>query len=168
LSSLHSIQANRGRALEDLLEMVFESAGPRVKMFRQNNKWVPLRNGGRFPAKGAPVDFVGTIAGMPVAVEAKEVASGHRFPLNEQRMPQKELDALLRFTAAGGAAFIVVAFWSMDILAVWPAEAIVDYRDRMARKSLTPEDTRTALFVHNLRLLPKTLVAYYDRQANYP
>lgn len=69
---MQPIQANRGRALEDLLEAVFTGAGPTVKMFRQSNKWVPLRSGKAFPHKGAPTDFVGVISGIPVAVECSQ------------------------------------------------------------------------------------------------
>ncbi|MFY9273612.1 MAG: hypothetical protein WAO37_11510, partial [Thermacetogeniaceae bacterium] len=68
-----SVQANRGRTFEDLIELAFERT-PGAKMFRQANLWIPLRNGkaGAFPKKGAPIDFVGVIDGVPVAVECKE------------------------------------------------------------------------------------------------
>lgn len=119
---MQSIQANRGRALEDLLEAVFDGAGPRVKMFRQNNKWVPLRSGKSFPYKGVPVDFVGVVSGIPVAVECKETA-GKSLPLNSSRFPEKEVRALREFSEAGGQAFIVAAFWEVDSLAVYRFES---------------------------------------------
>ena len=66
-----SVQANRGRTFEDLIELAFERT-PGAKMFRQANLWIPLRNGGAIPKRGAPVDFLGVIDGIPVAVECKE------------------------------------------------------------------------------------------------
>lgn len=116
-----SMQANRGRTLEDLLEAVFRNAGPRaeVEMRRQYNKWVPIRGGMSFPQKGSPLDFVGVIGGKPIALECKE-NSTPRLSLHKARFPQKEIDALFRFTRAGGHAFVVAAFWNENLLAIYP------------------------------------------------
>jgi len=139
---VQSIQANRGRALEDLLETVFESAGPGVKIFRQNNKWVPLRSGRSFPYKGVPVDFVGVVSGIPVAVECKETA-GKSLPLNPSRFPEKEILALREFSEAGGRAFVVAAFWRVDSLAVYRFESFHRFWQQYktgGRASLRPDD----------------------------
>lgn len=91
-----SAQANRGRVLEDLLEKVFESAGSDVFVLRQNNRWIPWR-GRAFPQKGVPLDFVGVVQGVPVGVECKETSSA-RLPLTQSKFPEKEREALARFT----------------------------------------------------------------------
>jgi recombination protein U len=151
---LISAQANRGRALEDLLERVFESAGPGVFMLRQHSRWVPWR-GGAFPQKGAPLDFVGVVRGVPVGIECKET-SQPRFPLTLSRFPPKEREALARFALAGGAAFRVVAFWREGLLAVysWPKlEKVLG-----ARRSLKAEDADFTWVAGEARDLPSRLV----------
>ncbi|SMB96248.1 Recombination protein U [Thermanaeromonas toyohensis ToBE] len=114
-------QANRGRPLEELIERAFAGL-PGVQLFRQVNVWVPLKGGkrGAFPARGAPVDFVGAVHGVPVALECKEVAKGERFPLNGSRLPEKEVQAMKSFEEAGGRSFLLVAFWEPGLLAVYP------------------------------------------------
>lgn len=113
-------QANRGRSLEDLVEQYLADA-PGIKLFRQVNRWVPLAGGARaFPLKGAPVDFVGAVRGIPVALECKEVSRGTRFPLTESRLPAKEIRAMREFENAGGRAYLLVAFWEKDLLSLYP------------------------------------------------
>ena len=118
---MHVRQANRGRPLEELIERTFAGM-PGVQFFRQANVWVPLKSGkrGAFPAKGAPVDFVGAVYGIPVVLECKEVSRGERFPLNESRLPEKEVWAMKSFEEAGGRSFLLVAFWERGLLAVYP------------------------------------------------
>jgi len=117
-------QANRGRSLEDLIEQHLAGA-PGVKLFRQTNRWVPLENGRRaFPSGGAPIDFVGAVRGTPVALECKEVSSGGRFPLTKSRLPEKETQAMREFEKAGGEAYLLVAFWEKDVLAIYPFSTI--------------------------------------------
>lgn len=118
-------QANRGRPLEELIERLLAGISG-VQVFRQVNVWVPLKSGrrGAFPARGAPVDFVGAIYGVPVALECKEVAKGKRFPLNESRLPEKEVRAMKSFEEAGGRSFILVAFWEPGLLAVYPFRTV--------------------------------------------
>jgi hypothetical protein len=114
-------RANRGRALEELIERITDNV-PGCVLFRQANRWVPLRGGrgGAFPARGAPVDFVGAVRGVPVVLECKEVGKGKRFPLTASRLPEQEIRAMERFEEAGGRAFLLVAFWGEDALAVYP------------------------------------------------
>jgi len=47
---LVSVQANRGRTFEVIIEIAFEKT-PGAKMFRQANLWIPTCNGkaGAFP-----------------------------------------------------------------------------------------------------------------------
>jgi len=130
--------ANRGRALEELLELLFSSAGPDVCMFRQANRVVLLRNGRAFPKEGAPLDFVGVISGVPVAVECKEV-SGGRLSLGPSRFPEKEVDALRTFSEAGGRSYIVAAFWKYGVLGILSFKSFVELRSA-GRKSLTSQD----------------------------
>ncbi len=157
---MQATQANRGRALEELVEMVFGSAGPHVKMFRQSNKWVPLRSGRAFPSKGAPVDFVGAINGVPIAVECKESTNG-KLSLGKSRFPQKEIDALSDFTRAGGRAFVVAAFWQDNILAIYPFaefyEMWLNYKNRERLSYVTAKDAAAVIPIGDARRLPVLL-----------
>jgi recombination protein U len=152
---LISAQANRGRALEDLLERVFEGAGPDVFVLRQHNRWVPWR-GRAFPRKGAPLDFAGWIKGVGVGIECKETVQA-RFPLTESRFPEKERGALERCVRAGASAFLVVAFWKENVLAAysWPRlEKLL-----RAKRSLKPEDADFTLAAGKAGELPARLIA---------
>ena len=150
-----SVQANRGRALEELLEIVFNGAGPGAKLFRQANRWVPLRGGkGAFPHRGSPVDFVGVIRGVPVVVEAKETNS-LRLPTNNSRFPLKEVLALADFERAGGRAFVIAAFWKKELLAVYTVETLLGAVG--SRRSLRPEEADTVLPLEHVPDLPERL-----------
>lgn len=146
-----SVQSNRGRALEDLVERAFDS-DPGSKMFLQNNKLVILRDGTAFrpKGKGAPVDFVGAMRGVPVAIECKETSSS-RLPLTESRFPEREKAALEEFEKAGGRSFIVVAFWKEDLLAVFTVDAL------RGRKSLPPKEAAFTLPASQAMLLPQKI-----------
>lgn len=147
--------ANRGRALEELLEMVFSSSGPEVCMFRQANRIVLLRNGRAFPQKGAPIDFVGVINGVPIAVECKEVSS-ERLSLGPGRFPEKEIRALQKFYRAGGRSYIVAAFWKNDVLAVFGFENFFK-RWSEGTKSVTFQNADCVLPVQSTRQIVKIL-----------
>lgn len=164
---MRSVQANRGRALEDLLEAVFASldvtfadAVPGAKMFRQSNKWVPLRSGGAFPHKGAPVDFVGVIMGIPVALECKETAAS-TFSLHPSKFPEKEIRSLQVFSQAGGRAFVIIAFWKVESLAVFKFETLYGLWLKCqegGRASLRPGDADAVILAANVAVVPALLV----------
>jgi recombination protein U len=139
------IQANRGRSLEDLVEQYLANE-PGVKLFRQANRWVPLAGGARaFPAKGAPVDFVGAVRGIPVVLECKEVSRGSRFPLTESRLPKKEVMTMREFETAGGNAYLLVAFWEKGVLSLY-SFPFVESALAKGRKSLaSAEGTQVAV-----------------------
>lgn len=138
-------QANRGRSLEDLVEQYLANA-PGVKLFRQANRWVPLAGGARaFPARGAPADFIGAVRGVPVVLECKEVSCSNRFPLTESRLPEKEVRAMREFEAAGGKAYLLVAFWEKGVLSLYPFP-FVESALAKGRKSLAAaEGTQVAV-----------------------
>lgn len=151
-----NIQANRGRTFEDLIEMAFNRT-PGAKMFRQANLWIPLHNGkkGAFPKRGAPVDFLGVIEGVPVAVECKENQS-KRISLGPNRFPQKEIDALIEFEDAGGKSFVFVAFWQESIIAIYNFELFYRYWNS-DKKSLTSRDAGCVLPVGKIMDVKKYL-----------
>ena len=149
-----SIQANRGRVFEDLIEIAFERT-PGAKMFRQANLWIPLRNGGAFPKRGAPVDFLGVIDGIPVAVECKENQS-KRISLGPKRFPLKEINALKEFEEAGGKSFVFVAFWQENVIAIYDFQIFYWYWDS-GRKSLTSQDTDYILPINKVMKIKKYL-----------
>ncbi len=148
--------ANRGCAFEDLIEGVFEKT-PGVKMFRQSNKWIPLQGGrtGAFPKKGAPVDFVGVIDGVPIAIECKEIQS-KRISLGEKRFPEKEIDALEEYELAGGKSFVFVAFWLEGNIAIYEFESFFSYC-KSSKKSLTSQDANSILPVGKVLFVKKYL-----------
>lgn len=122
--------ANRGKMLEDAVEKSFREAfanGLPVWVLRQNNKWMPGRGRGRavpVRGRGAPIDFVGAISGVPVAIECKEYRTGSRLSLNESRFPEKEIVALRDFESVGGRGFVIAAFHESDTLAVYPFSVV--------------------------------------------
>ncbi|MGB9791755.1 MAG: Holliday junction resolvase RecU [Thermacetogeniaceae bacterium] len=146
--------ANRGRALEELLEHVFDSS-PGVCMFRQANRIVLLRDGRAFPKKGAPVDFVGVINGIPVAVECKETFDGSIY-LGKSRFPDSEIHALESFYKAGGRPYVVGAFWKRNILAVYGFRSFSKILSS-GKKSLIPEDADVVLPVEDAGEIVKVL-----------
>lgn len=163
-------QANRGRALEELVERVLADA-PGVKLFRIPVRWVPLEGGrrGAFPAKGAPVDFVGVISGVGVALECKEVARGARLSLRPERFPEAEVLALHEFERrGGGVSFVVAAFWGEDVLAVVPFERLEPlFKERAASMSLERLKEIGAVFqASEAARLPFVLEAYCRRRAS--
>lgn len=125
--------ANRGKQLEDMVENSFRRAfqsGLPVWVQRQNNKWMPRRGGGKaipVRGKGSPVDFLGTIFGVPVALECKEYRAGGRLSLNESRFPEKEITALHDFESVGGRGLVIAAFWESDALAVYSFPMIYEH-----------------------------------------
>lgn len=139
-------QGNRGRKLEEIIEIALHLAARRglpVYFLHQTNQWIPLKNGKAFPRKGAPIDFVGAVEGVPVALECKEVGEGSRFPLNTSRLPEKEIEAMKGFEAAGGKTFLVIAFWERKIITLVPFDeikkALQDYRQNRGAASIGVE-----------------------------
>lgn len=124
--------ANRGKILEDLVEKSFRDAflnGLPVWVQRQNNKWAPKRGSGKavpVRGRGSPVDFIGSVLGVPVALECKEYRNGSRLSLNESRFPEKEISALRDFESVGGRGFVIAAFRESDTLALYPFSLVYE------------------------------------------
>ena len=119
--------ANRGRALEELVEAACLAAMKDgfACVIRQNPRCVLLGGGkSAFPISGAPVDFLGVVRGRGVALECKEVSKGGRLPLNPSRFPEKEVEFLRAFERAGGFAFVVAAFRQHQKTVVVPFRAV--------------------------------------------
>lgn len=147
---------NRGTVLEELLETIFD-ADSNACMLRQANRIVLLRNGTAFPQKGAPIDFVGVIKGIPVAVECKETKI-NRLPLNKSRFPQKEIDALQRFYEAGGNSFVVAAYWKHDCLAVFSYKTFEKLLK--TQKSASHKDADAVFPVGKVKKITEVLCMY--------
>jgi penicillin-binding protein-related factor A (putative recombinase) len=138
---------------------------PGVKLFRIPVKWVPREGGrrGAFPAKGAPVDFVGVVSGVGVAVECKEVARGARLSLRPERFPEAEVAALREFERRGGGlSFVAAAFWGEGVLAVVPFGKLEPlFRERAASVPLERlKEMGTAFRVSEAARIPAALEAY--------
>lgn len=126
--------ANRGRALEDLIELSnerYRKAGIAV-IHHVPAAWLPLRDScGRIVSakieKKAAVDFIGHIAtesgrALPVAFDAKEVSKGTRWPLS--RLEEHQFRYLADCARTGAAAFVLIAFWEYDKFFVLPFIAL--------------------------------------------
>lgn len=154
--TVFSIFANRGRTLEELFELVV--AGKDYCYFqKQHNLWVPWK-GGAFPATGSPIDFIGVVKGVPVAVECKEV-QGNRFPFS--RLPQKEFSALDRFEKAGGKAFLVVMQNPHQYIWIAPLQDIrqkyLTYLDNRGKKGYCSMSLERFVLVPDATKIPETL-----------
>ncbi|OIQ59808.1 holliday junction resolvase RecU [Moorella thermoacetica] len=126
--------ANRGRALEDLIEFSnerYRRAGKAV-IHRVPAAWLPVRDGrGRIVSakieKKAAVDFIGHVLvpggrALPVAFEAKEVSKGRRWPLS--RLEEHQYRYLADCARTGAAAFVLIAFWEYGRFFVLPFAAL--------------------------------------------
>lgn len=116
-------QASRGRALEELIERANAAyrAGRIAVIHKVPTAWVPLRDcTGRIAAakveQKAAVDFIGHIllpgGPLPIAFDAKEVASGRRWPL--ARLEEHQYEYLADCAATGAFAFVLIAFWQAE------------------------------------------------------
>ncbi|AEG14369.1 Recombination protein U [Desulfofundulus kuznetsovii DSM 6115] len=123
------VQANRGRALEDLVRAANARyrALKRAVIHKVPTAWVPIRgpNGKIVSAKveeKASVDFLGHLflpsGPLPLAFDAKEASRGDRWPLSKLEPHQYEY---LRDCALTGAfSFVLVAFWELNKFFVLP------------------------------------------------
>jgi len=128
----------KGGALEELIENIAVQLrlSGRGILLKQNVLWVNY--GGRvFPKKGAPVDFLGVVKGVPVALECKETTSD-RIQLTESHFSEKEKAFLSDFGKAGGKAFLIFAFWKHNSIYVIPYKSFVQYD----KKTITNETAK--------------------------
>jgi len=128
----------KGGALEELIENIavqLRLSGQGI-LLKQNVLWVNY--GGRvFPKKGAPVDFLGVVKGIPVALECKETTSD-RIQLTESHFSEKEKAFLSDFEKAGGKAFLIFAFWKHNSVYVIPYKSFVQCN----KKTITNETAK--------------------------
>lgn len=111
-------QANRGRVLEQLVEIAnrqYRARGVAV-VHKVPTEWLPIRDrqGNVVSAKvtqKATVDFVGIYRCMAIAFDAKETA-GHR--IRWDRVEPHQAQFLDDWERAGGLAFILVGFTSTN------------------------------------------------------
>lgn len=130
----NSFYANRGRTLEDLIELSnerYRRAGQGV-IHRVPAAWLPIRDGrGRIVSakieKKAAVDFIGHILTvhrrpLPVVFDAKEVSKGKRWSL--VRLEEHQYQYLADSARTGAIAFVLIAFWEYDKFFVLPFAAL--------------------------------------------
>lgn len=128
----------KGSALEELIENLavqLRLSGQGI-LLKQNVLWV--NHGGRvFPKKGAPVDFLGVIKGISVALECKETASD-RIQFTESHFSEKEKAFLSDFEKTGGKAFLIFAFWKHNSIYA------IQYKDfiNFTKKTMTNEEAK--------------------------
>jgi len=136
--------ANRGRALEELVELSnerYRQEGLAV-IHRVPAAWLPIRDGrGRIVSakieKKAAVDFIGhaLVPGgraLPLAFEAKEVSRGRRWPLS--RLEEHQFRYLADCARTGAAAFVLIAFWEYGRFFVLPFPVLEEKMDAHRRE----------------------------------
>jgi recombination protein U len=128
----------KGGALEELIENLavqLRLSGQGI-LLKQNVLWVNY--GGKvFPKKGAPVDFLGVVKGIPIALECKETTSD-RIQLTESHFSEKEKAFLSDFENAGGKAFLIFAFWKHNSVYIIPYRKFI----QCDKKSITNETAK--------------------------
>ena len=126
----------KGDALEEFIENIavkLRLSGQGI-LLKQNVLWINYR-GKVFPKKGAPVDFLGVVKGLPVALECKETTSD-RIQLTESHFSEKEKAFLEDFEKAGGKAFLIFAFWKHNSIYVIRHKKLAKYH----KKSITNKE----------------------------
>lgn len=137
-------QANRGMALESLLEhtnasyiaqrrAIVQKIPTPVKIMRT------LRAGKveGFLERASTVDYVGIYRGRALAFEAKSTKEMHRFPLSN--FHEHQVEFLRTWESQGGIAFAIVEFVKQDIRFYVPSKLIVTAWDKAktGAKSIT-------------------------------
>ncbi|MGB9848846.1 MAG: Holliday junction resolvase RecU [Moorellaceae bacterium] len=136
--------ANRGRALEDLIELSnerYRQEGVAV-IHRVPAAWLPIRDArGRIVSakieKKAAVDFIGHVLvpggrALPLAFEAKEVSKGRRWPLS--RLEEHQYQYLADCARTGAVAFVLIAFWEYGRFFILPFTVLGEKMDAYRRK----------------------------------
>lgn len=129
----------KGGALEEFVENIaiqLRLSGEGI-LLKQNVLWINY-GGKLFPKKGAPVDFLGVIKGIPTAIECKETTSD-RIQLSESHFSEKEKAFLSDFEKVGGKAFLIFAFWKHNSIYIVPYKNFVQYD----KKTITNETAKT-------------------------
>ena len=120
------MQANRGRALEELIELANNQylVQGRAVIHKVPTEWIPVRDGtGKIRTakveRKAAVDFIGAYGGQPIAFDAKETRADRIRWDRVELHQQKFLECWHR---AGGIAFVIVGFMARERFFVvpWP------------------------------------------------
>lgn len=133
------LQANRGRALEEMVQMTLDGYRKRgiAVIHKIPTPWVVRRKRGlitgAFPAKKSSVDFFGVWRGRAVAFDAKETSEKSRFPLKS--VPDHQLTFLSDWERAGGMAGVLVWFRRARRIFWVPAKTLTRAREA-GKKSL--------------------------------
>lgn len=124
-----SAQANRGRALEDLIITANEHYRARKKavIHKVPTEWLPIRgHKGKIISakveKKAAVDFLGHVllpsGPLPLAFDAKEVNRGLRWSLS--KLEPHQFEFLKDCAATGAFSFVLLGFWEVERFFVLP------------------------------------------------
>lgn len=139
----HVSQANRGRALEELIMAAnaqYLSKGIAVVQ-KVPTPWQVIRQGPRivsaFPERKSTVDFVGITCGRAIAFDAKSTLTKTRFPLDNIEPHQFEF--LRSWDRHGGIAFVLMEFAAREefyVAAFGQLREWWEERERGGRKSV--------------------------------
>lgn len=133
--------ARRGRALEELVELVlsvYEGRGVAV-VRRVPDPWKVVRRPGKaaeaYPVRKGLVDYLGVWRGRAVAFDCKETAGRFEFG----KVPEHQLEFLSGWERCGGLAGFAVWFSRAEVLVWVPVGACLEVR-ASGKKSLSLEE----------------------------
>lgn len=138
---LTSTQANRGRALEELVLQTNEQYAARGLAAIQRI-WTPtrvIRQGKQivsaFHAAKSTVDFTGVYQGQALAFDVKSTRLKHRWPL--RNLDAHQLAYMTAWQDRGGVSFILLEFALYDETYLVPLKVLVEHvADNAASLSL--------------------------------
>jgi recombination protein U len=160
-----AVHANRGRALEDLVDLVlagYEERGIAL-VRRVPDPWRVVRRGGRvvgaFPARKGLVDYLGVWRGVPVAFDCKETGGVLSF----SKLPAHQLEFLERWACQGGLAALLVRFWRRGAVVWVPVGALLEASGGGRRRLTLPECLECGVAVPQRPGVPLDLEAAWRR-----
>lgn len=128
-------QANKGRALEELIE--YQNQIYRAKHIANIQKistpWQVIRRGksvvSAFPLEKSTLDFRGTIRGaIPVSFDAKESEDARGLPL--RYIKRHQIDYIRLALELGEISFILCHIKPIDAYCIIPGKTVLAYWDR--------------------------------------
>lgn len=168
MSPVHRVtHANRGRALEDLVDVVlagYEQRGVAL-VRRVPDPWRVVRRDGRvvgaFPVRKGLVDYLGVWRGVPVAFDCKETGGTLSF----SKLPPHQVEFLERWACQGGLAALLVRFWRRGAVVWIPVGALLAVSRDGKRRLTLPECLECGVAVPERPGVPLDLEAVWRAAA---
>lgn len=129
-----NIYANRGVALEDLIEISNKQYRKKkiAVIHKVPSKWLPIRNGkGKIISakieEKASLDFLGRYKDIPIAFDAKSVTKDDKWYF--RNLYEHQYEFLRDWHTGVSLSFILLGFWKTEEFFVLPFEFIDERRN---------------------------------------